>query len=456
MLNSDLEIYESCDLEKPKFPARSRLYSLEPVGIGTPHVESLTSYIARLSEAHCVTPRILIEREISLLREKSSKQKSLFGVRHHTGEVNGRGKTALELVNLLKKVTHRKDLKFLTLLIWSDIFPRKKLIKNTRHWCPLCYQDSLLNNKQVYEPLIWSLTVIETCPIHKILLKKVCDYCNKQLPPLASNLRIGFCSKCGKWLGATIQHKNQKFNISEEQIKWQNHVINNIEKIILASFNVQESISRDKISESINIYINYVAQGNIAAFARIIGVPKNTVWMWSQGKSIPQIDILLRICYILDISVLKFLDIKKLGSNSLKGLKDYIIVNNCASQDNNRRTRIDDNLIRKYLEQSLTNQAIPPDSLTELSKQLGHDRRVLLRKFPELCRAVSQKYSEYKKNTSIDKINQYCLEVEAIATKLHSQGIYPSEINVSSFIDKPGYFRYEEVRNTLRNFLDTI
>ena len=80
MLNSDLEIYESCDLEKPKFPPRSRLYSLEPVGMGTPHVESLTSYIARLAEAHCVTPRILIEREISLLREKYSKQKNLLKI----------------------------------------------------------------------------------------------------------------------------------------------------------------------------------------------------------------------------------------------------------------------------------------------------------------------------------------------------------------------------------------
>ena len=126
MLNSDLEIYESCDLGRPQFPTRSRLYSLEPMRIGTPYVESLTSYIARLAEAHCVTPRILIEREISLFREKSSKQKSLFGVRHHTGEVNGRGKTSLELVNLLEKATHRKDLKFLTLLIWAHIFPSKR------------------------------------------------------------------------------------------------------------------------------------------------------------------------------------------------------------------------------------------------------------------------------------------------------------------------------------------
>ena len=83
-------------------------------------------------------------------------------------------------------------------------------------------------------------------------------------------------------------------------------------------------------------------------------------------------------------------------------------------------------------------------------------RRVLIRKFPELCIAISQKYLEYKKELSLNKIDRYCCEVEVIANNLHSQGIYPSEITVSKFLDKPGYFRYKKVRNTLKEFLDTI
>ncbi|MEM9271562.1 MAG: hypothetical protein AAGA80_01180, partial [Cyanobacteria bacterium P01_F01_bin.143] len=65
MLSSDLEIYESCDLGRPQFPTRSRLYHLEPVGIGTPHVESLTSYISRLAEAHCLYPHSLVTKIIA-------------------------------------------------------------------------------------------------------------------------------------------------------------------------------------------------------------------------------------------------------------------------------------------------------------------------------------------------------------------------------------------------------
>lgn len=54
-------------LEKPKVPARSRLYHLEPVGLETIWVESLTSYIARLAEHHQVTTEKLVLTEIAAL-----------------------------------------------------------------------------------------------------------------------------------------------------------------------------------------------------------------------------------------------------------------------------------------------------------------------------------------------------------------------------------------------------
>lgn len=45
-------------------PPRSRLYRLEPIGIGTPEVESLSSYLNRLAQAHCVTVTTLIRHEL--------------------------------------------------------------------------------------------------------------------------------------------------------------------------------------------------------------------------------------------------------------------------------------------------------------------------------------------------------------------------------------------------------
>nr|WP_236116925.1 TniQ family protein [Hassalia byssoidea] len=55
-------------LQKSPIPPRSRLYNLEPIGIGTPYVESLTGYVIRLAEQHCITTRQLLLNEIAPLK----------------------------------------------------------------------------------------------------------------------------------------------------------------------------------------------------------------------------------------------------------------------------------------------------------------------------------------------------------------------------------------------------
>src|SRR5574341_819764 len=57
--------FESWILSRPPAPPRSRLYSLEPIGIGTAIVESLTGYTARLAEAHSVSVGDLVGRVLS-------------------------------------------------------------------------------------------------------------------------------------------------------------------------------------------------------------------------------------------------------------------------------------------------------------------------------------------------------------------------------------------------------
>ena len=159
---------------KSNIPPRSRLYYLEPIGIGTPYIESLTSYVARLAKAHCLSPKLLLERGINSFNTQSSKRNNLFGIRQYSGEINGRGETASKLVNLLEKVTFKENLRFSTLLSWTEIFPRKKLVKTNKSWCPLCYQDFIAQNKPVYEPLIWSVNIVSTCSIHKTPLESLC------------------------------------------------------------------------------------------------------------------------------------------------------------------------------------------------------------------------------------------------------------------------------------------
>jgi TniQ len=56
--------YESWNCDSPLFPARSYLYHLPPLGVGTQMVESLTGYLCRLAEAHSVPASVLVRREL--------------------------------------------------------------------------------------------------------------------------------------------------------------------------------------------------------------------------------------------------------------------------------------------------------------------------------------------------------------------------------------------------------
>ena len=225
----------------------------------------------------------------------------------------------------------------------------------------------------------------------------------------------------------------------------------NIEKLISISHSLDKPISRNLVSNSFNLCINQVTQGNIADFAKIFQIPKNTVWMWSKGKSIPQIDTLLSISYHLNLSVIEFLAIDKSHLICSRLINYDEVFHRHLARSSKNKAKIDSQFVDKYLLDILIDKTRTPP-VTEIANELGYDRRVLTRKFPELCQKISQRYIANKKQYSQEKIKSYCLEVEAIAKKLYLQGIYPSEMSVSQHLDKPGYFRYKEVRNVLKHF----
>ena len=57
-------LFDCWDCTAADMPPRSRLYSLKPIGIGTPFVESITGYVSRLADAHAVSVAELVGREL--------------------------------------------------------------------------------------------------------------------------------------------------------------------------------------------------------------------------------------------------------------------------------------------------------------------------------------------------------------------------------------------------------
>jgi transcriptional regulator with XRE-family HTH domain len=104
--------------------------------------------------------------------------------------------------------------------------------------------------------------------------------------------------------------------LSQEKLQWQTWIVEVIGELISSTLSFNSPPAKEEIAKSLSLVINAVTNGNIAEFARLMGIPKNTLWMWQTGKALPVLDILLKICYCLEISLLDLLKPEQLATKS--------------------------------------------------------------------------------------------------------------------------------------------
>lgn len=188
-------------------PPRSDLFSLEPIGIGTPMMECLTSYIIRLANAHRISTNLLMRFAI---RNSNSRNANLVYRRY----INGFGNVPLCVVEGLENLTKREDINYLGTLNWKG-FIQGGILRERKAWCPHCLREWKNTQKPIYEPLLWQFNDIDTCQIHNSELQQKCSVCNNTLEIIANNAPIGTCSKCLSFLGDNTQ--GQIHNISNQK-----------------------------------------------------------------------------------------------------------------------------------------------------------------------------------------------------------------------------------------------
>ena len=422
----------------------SQLYSLAPIGIGTPLIESLTSYIARLALAHCVYPGILMERVVKLVLNKRYSSAEIHKIYNSISAINGSGIMGLDTINALSQLTLQPKLYLLNLTSLSPFMPSRNLLHEYRFWCPQCYQDWKVNHQRIYEPLMWKLKSVIICNKHYITLQDQCPHCHKKNYHLSWKTRPGYCSECYQWLGEVGLYNfktNQEIN---SDFNWHLWVAKNLGEVLAKNSLCQTTLSPDQVSKSLMIYIQNKTNGNISAFARLLKIPRNTLWVWCKGNNQPSLEMLLRICYCLNISVWNFLREKHLLEQEITNF-----TNLPTQLKTKAKSRIiDKEKLKKNLEEVLRKKTTPPHSMEQVAKELKISRRTIYTYFPELCSNISAKYLEYRKITQQKNIDTICQEVRQIVYDLHSKGIFPSEQRVLKRISKPGFLRYEAVKQS--------
>src|SRR6266851_6768959 len=450
-------ICELWEAEAPDHLSHSRLYHLDPVGIGSPMVESLTSYVMRLAEAHSVQPHVLMCQEILpllnrsyLYREGQPDHNSLGGFWPQSSVLNGLTPLAKDFVQLLSQLTGRDDLHCLTMLPWQEVISPTRLFRRTRGWCPRCYEEWREKNRIIYGPLLWQFSIVDTCLLHDRQLEWRCPNptCIRQQSPLHPRGHPGYCGWCHRWLGSSSSNNDQRSATrTVEERAWQQWVGDTMGDLLSAVSNPAVKVQQDKFVAMISFYVDRVANGNISTFAQLLQVSIASVWKWQHEQDIPQLATLLKICSRLGISPLCLIT----GE-----WQEIFLLPNESEQEKSkpsegsekrpkRRTR---RQLRAALKRVLQSEEEPPPSMREMSRRLGYDAGYLSRVFPDLCQAISARYMAYRSKSGAERLERHSQKVQKAVHSLHAQGVYPSCRRVEELLGLPGMLMELEVRAT--------
>lgn len=360
-----VEPSEGWELLVPPIPKRSRLYSLEPMNVGAAEVESLTGYVARIAEAHCVTVSDLVGAELShpgcpipLFNTYPSKERSNFFYTQ-LYSLNGITDVPRKWVSVLETATLRQGLADLTLLAFADLFSESYLFRAVSAWCPSCFESRRRCGVR-YESLLWALGIVKVCPLHREALEEVCPHCRRRSGPLAAHTRPGYCSRCAGWLGSAGGSTEK--SMSESDFKREFWIAKSIGDLLAAAPRLKGSRLREHLRANLSACIESGTCGNLLAFADITRTRRGALRDWVSGTHRPQISALLQMCYQIGVPVTQLLGDRAAIDFDIAPLRN----------DREIRSPRRGAEVRLALERALAEE--PPPSVSEVARRLHFAR----------------------------------------------------------------------------------
>ncbi|GAA0713259.1 TniQ family protein [Dokdonella soli] len=168
-------------------------------GAGTLYVESMTSFISRLANVHCLSAGQLLDLLKSRIPAEDGETdivNSIYARGPH--ELVGYSTAVKTLTRRLTLATGEHALSEASLLFLKPALSRncRAAVHKVRRWCPACYSDFRRAGDSGYDLLIWHLQAITSCPVHGLVLENHCAACGQQQPFVRSTDNAIDCVSC--------------------------------------------------------------------------------------------------------------------------------------------------------------------------------------------------------------------------------------------------------------------
>lgn len=276
--NADPYLYDFIPVRMEDDQEPTFLYGLEPIGIGTLLVESLSSYIVRLAAAHMLPVSALLRDVIAVrLPNADHHLDGQIGRQAIIKNMNGMGVTTSSVVDVVEELTGRTNLSDLTMLPFSWVVSPHFLVSSDSRWCPYCLEEQRMNGTPVYFPLMWSLH--NWCIVHGRSLASACPHCHYRSPVIASRAVAGYCSRCQNWLG------------KEPEVKSWPNVIDD-DDFFVRFFNWWKNVDVSRYQPTFPSMLKYLIgnklkKADVASLARLLGSSETLLHEMLVGDRLP-------------------------------------------------------------------------------------------------------------------------------------------------------------------------
>jgi hypothetical protein len=131
------------DSEMPAPPARTLLYGLAPISLGTPYCESFKSFVFRLAHEHRLSPTQLILDVVwkHLSPEVQATRNTYNRKLLHSPCFNFAGKITRVLTAAVEELTGSRGLECCTLLPFAGVLNPSSLAAGSERFCPQCIRE---------------------------------------------------------------------------------------------------------------------------------------------------------------------------------------------------------------------------------------------------------------------------------------------------------------------------
>ena len=292
----------------------------------------------------------------------------------------------------LGALTGRKDLAMTTWRSWNAVIPNIRLLRKERAWCPDCFQEARESNGAIYEPLIWATKPVEICSLHRKYLSTQCPHCKVSTQTVLNRKTwSGYCCKCGNWLGSSNINDGTRVIKKEDMVRLE-WITRCVGALIAAGPKLERKPERHNVMEGIVKCVKEHCDGNIAQFAHVVGVPKNTAWTWYHGQALPSLEMLMAICGCFAIDIVKLLSegqIVTIGIDPF--LKSYSKV---VKRPRKKRLLAIPTSVESELKSIARSKLDLAPSMAAVAKKIQNSKRLLYKHYPDLCKQISQNYRQ--------------------------------------------------------------